>query len=170
MALDWRADAVTVAIVTGALSGVLSGVGCVVGGWVAERRGPWWAFHGAGVNLAVILAVGPRTPLAFASGVLCYAFGTGVSFAAYSALLLHVIGRGAASTKYAMLSSFGNVPVVCMPALNGWTHDQYGTAAMLMIEALAGGVSVILFLAVLLTVTQREAASRRGLTPAAAAV
>ncbi len=37
-------------------------------------------------------------------------------------LPLFAIGRGAASTKYAALSSLGNVPVVYMTALDGWVQ------------------------------------------------
>jgi hypothetical protein len=55
--------------------------------------------------------------------------------------------RGAASTKYATLSSLGNIPVVYMTALNGWVHDRFGTAWMLHSEALLGigcvGIAVL---------------------------
>jgi len=42
-------------------------------------------------------------------------------------VLLSAIGRGAASTKYAALSSLGNVPVVYMTGVDGWAHDRFGT-------------------------------------------
>jgi MFS family permease len=161
VAPDWRADANTVALMTGVLSGMLSAVGCVVGGWIADRHGRWWAYYGSGVvmaGIALIMAVTPRTPFAFSTGVLCYAFGGGVAYATFSAMVLYVIGRGAASTKYAMLSSLGNLPVVYMTALNGWAHDRYGTAAMLVIEALAAVVWVILGLAALARLKKRGAA------------
>ena len=35
---------------------------------------------------------------------------TGLGYAAYSTLVLLAIGRGAASTKYSILSSIGNIP------------------------------------------------------------
>ena len=44
-----------------------------------------------------------------------------------------------------------------MTALNGWAHDRYGTAAMLMIEALSAVVCVILGLAVLARLKKRAA-------------
>ena len=75
--------------------------------------------------------------------MLCYAFVGGVAYAAFSAMVLFAIGRGAASTKYALLSSFGNVPVIYMTALNGWSHDRYGSTGMLLIEALAGALCVV---------------------------
>ena len=149
VASDWHANANSVALVTGVLNGVLSALGCVVGGWMADRVGRWWAYFGSGVLIAlvaVIMAVAARSSSAFASGVLWYAFLGGVAYAAFSALVLFAIGRGAASTKYALLSSFGNVPVVYMTALNGWSHDRYGSAGMLMIEAFIGVLCVVLAL------------------------
>jgi nitrate/nitrite transporter NarK len=72
-----------------------------------------------------------------------------MAYAAFSAVILLAIGRGAASTKYATLSSLGNLPVVYMTALDGWVHDRLGTARMLHIEALVAIVCVVLALPVL---------------------
>ena len=44
-------------------------------------------------------------------GVLGYALATGAGYTAFSALIFYAIGKGAASTKCAVLGSFGNVPV-----------------------------------------------------------
>ena len=87
--------------------------------------------------VAVVKALAPKTPLAYAVGVLAYAAWGGVAYAAFSAVVLFAIGRGAASTKYATLSSLGNLPVIYMTAVNGWAHDRFGTAWMLHVEALA---------------------------------
>ena len=76
------------------------------------------------------------------SGV--YAASTGWAWAAFSALLLYAIGRGAASTKYATLSSLGNLPTTYMTAFDGWVHDRSGAAGMLNAEALLGVGSVVL--------------------------
>lgn len=63
--------------------------------------------------------------------------------AAFSAVVLFAIGRGAASTKYAALSSLGNVPVVYMTAVDGWVHDRFGTGWMLQTDALSAIVLVV---------------------------
>ncbi|MEO5717977.1 MAG: MFS transporter [Chthoniobacterales bacterium] len=150
VAPDWHADANTVALITGVLNGVLSALGCVVGGLVADRVGRWWSYFGSGVLLGLVaigLAVAARTTNFFAAGVLLYAFFSGVAYAAFSAIVLVAIGRGAASTKYALLSSFGNIPVIYMTSFNSWTHDRYGTAGMLWLEAVAGIGCVALGLA-----------------------
>ena len=62
--------------------------------------------------VAIIMAVAPRTPNAFTVSVLAYALTGGMAYTAFSAIVLLTIGRGAASTKYATLSSLGNLPVV----------------------------------------------------------
>jgi hypothetical protein len=71
------------------------------------------------------------------------------------------IGRGAASTKYAALSSLGNVPVVCMTAVDGWVHDRFGTGWMLQTDSLSAIVFVVVALFVLRKI---NAARAQGLT------
>mgnify|MGYP003693617901 CR=1 FL=1 len=99
----------------------------------------WWAY-GSGVAIAIVaivMAIASRTPGIFSSGVLVYAFSQGLAYATFSAIVLVAIGRGAASTKYAALSSLGNLPVAYMTALDGWVHDKYGTSWMLHFDALS---------------------------------
>ena len=67
--------------------------------------------------------------------------------------------RDSASTKYATLSSLGNIPVVYMTAVNGWVHDRFGTAWMLHGEAIAGIVFVVLALAILQKIKTRKPAA-----------
>jgi predicted MFS family arabinose efflux permease len=152
VAPDWKAPPDQVALVSGVLNGVLSAIGCVIGGWVADRVGRWWAYFGSGILIAmvaIIMAVAPRTPNAFTVGVLAYALTCGMAYAAFSAIVLLAIGRGAASTKYATLSSLGNLPIVYMTASDGWVHDRFGTAWMLHSEALIAIICIVLGLAVL---------------------
>ena len=152
VAPDWQAGPDRVALVTGILNGVVSAIGCLMGGWIADRVGRWWSYFGSGVAIAlvaVVMAVAPRTPGSFTAGVLVYSLFCGMAYAAFSAVVLFAIGRGAASTKYATLSSLGNIPVVYMTALDGWVHDRFGNAWMLVAEAIAGLVCVALALAVL---------------------
>jgi MFS transporter, PAT family, beta-lactamase induction signal transducer AmpG len=152
VAPDWSAEPDRVALVTGILNGVISAVGCVAGGWIADRLGRWWAYFGSGAALAVVaivMAIIPRTPHTYTFGVLVYALFVGMAYAAFSAVVLFAIGRGAASTKYATLSSLGNIPVVYMTALNGWVHDRFGTAWMLAAEAFCGIICIMIALAVL---------------------
>jgi predicted MFS family arabinose efflux permease len=150
VAPDWRATPNTVALITGALGGIASVIGCIAGGWIADRLGRWWAFFGSGTAMAavaIVMAAAPRTPAVYAAGVLCYAFTLGVANAGFSAIVLHVIGRGAASAKYAILSSLGNLPPVYMTAFDGWAHDRFGAAGMLNGEAVVGIACIVVGLA-----------------------
>jgi PAT family beta-lactamase induction signal transducer AmpG len=152
VAPDWSATPDQVALVSGVLNGVVSTIGCVIGGWVADRVGRWWSYFGSGILMAmvaIIMAVTARTPNVFSVGVLAYALTCGMAYAAFSAIVLLAIGRGAASTKYATLSSLGNLPVVYMTASDGWVHDRFGTAWMLHSEALIAILCIVLGLAVL---------------------
>ena len=159
---DWRASPDRVALVTGLLNGAVSAIGCVIGGWIADRVGRWWCYLGSGVALAAVasaLAIAPRTPFVYSVGVLSYALFCGMVYAAFSAVVLFAIGRGVASTKYATLSSLGNIPVVYMTAIDGWLHDRFGTAWMLHGEAIAGVVFVVLALLVLQKIKTRKSAA-----------
>jgi len=159
VAPDWHAGPQMVALVTGVLNGIVCALGCLLGGWVADRFGRWWSYFGFGVALAfaaIIMAFAPWTRTAYAIGVLVYAFFVGTSYAAYSAIVVHAIGRGVASTKYAICQSLGNIPVAYMTAFNGWVHDRYGGVWMLNGEALLALVCIVAGLIVL----QRINASR----------
>ena len=164
VAPDWRASPDMVALVTGVLNGVIAAVGCVAGGWIADRAGIWWAYFGSGIAIALVasaMAIMPRTPNTFSFGVLAYAFTNGLAYAAFSAIVLVAIGRGAASTKYAALCSFGNLPVVYMTAVDGWVHDRFGTAWMLHTDALSGAICIVAALLVFQKINAaRRAASR----------
>jgi MFS transporter, PAT family, beta-lactamase induction signal transducer AmpG len=160
VAPDWRASPDTVALVSGLLNGAISAVGCVAGGWIADRVGRWWSYFGSGALIALvalIMAAVVRTPATYAAGVLLYSFFCGMAYAAFSAVVLFAIGRGAASTKYATLSSLGNIPVVYMTALDGWVHDRFGTGWMLCVDALSGVLCIVVALAVLHWINKAQA-------------
>jgi len=76
--------------------------------------------------VAIVMAAIARTPFIYEVGVLIYSFFVGAGYAAFSAMVMHAIGKGVASTKYAFCQSLGNLPVVYMTALNGYVHDRFG--------------------------------------------
>jgi MFS family permease len=165
IATEWKADADTVALVTGIVSGLVSAAGCIVEGFIADRFGNWIAYFGAGVLSALVaigMAILPFDAYFYAGGVLTYAFVCGLCYAAFSSSLLYGIGKKNAATKYALLSSLGNLPVVLMTAFNGWTHDQYNGKGMLIGEAGIG----IMFILVALMVLNRMKAKKISLLPA----
>jgi MFS transporter, PAT family, beta-lactamase induction signal transducer AmpG len=141
IAADWKTDADTVSLITGIMSGLVSALGCVAGGIIADRWGNWIAYLGAGLFCAVVtvtMAVSPMLPYVYIGGVLAYAFGLGLINAAFSSVILYAIGKKNASTKYALLSSLGNLPVVYMTTFDGWAHDKFTSKYMLVAESVVG--------------------------------
>ncbi len=138
---NWHVSAGTVALVAGTLNGIVCAAGSVSGGFIADKAGRWTAFFGSGILMAsvtMILSLTDFVPLSYIIGVLCYAFTFGMANAGFSTIILHAIGKGMASTKYALISSLGNIPTVYMTAFNGWMHDAYGIKYMLIGETFIG--------------------------------
>ncbi|MDP4223797.1 MAG: MFS transporter [Bacteroidota bacterium] len=159
VANDWHVKPDTIALVTGTLSAFACVAGSVAGGWIADKWGRWLAYFGAGILMASVtlgmtfFAYNPET---YVTGVLSYAFTFGLANAAFSAIVLHAIGRGMASTKYALLSSLGNVPYPYMTLFDGWLHDAYGIRMMLFGETLLGTGFVIIMIFVLAQLRSRK--------------
>jgi MFS transporter, PAT family, beta-lactamase induction signal transducer AmpG len=164
IAADWKTDADAVALVTGLLSGLISALGCVAGGFIADRWGNWMAYFSAGIGCAIItvaMSLLPFKPYMYIAGVLAYSFGSGMAYAAFSAVLLFAIGKKNASTKYSLLSSLGNLPVVYMTAFDGWAHDSYNSKYMLVADA----VICVLFVMISAVVLNRMKAKKMLVNP-----
>jgi MFS family permease len=152
IAKDWNTGADTVALVTGIISGLVSAIGCVIGGIIADRKGVWFAYLGSGVVCALvtlIMAVMPYEPAVYIGGVLAYTFGIGLINAAFTSVILFAIGKKNVATKYSLLASLGNLPVVYMTAIDGWAHDTYNSKYMLLAEAALGITFVVISIIVL---------------------
>lgn len=134
------------------LSGVMSFIGCVSGGWIADKNGRWLLFFGPEALMALVtlvMSLSAYLPTTCIIGVLFYAFSFGLANAGFSAIVLHLIGEGLASTKYALLSSFGNIPYSYMTCIDGRLHDSYNLKTMLLGETLLDISFVIISLLVL---------------------
>ena len=145
---EWDASSNTVALITGVLGGVISAVGCIVGGFVCDRMDRKQAYllfgilqAGAGVAMALM----PRSQIMFVVWVSIYTFTSGLAYAAFSAFVLEVIGKGAAATKYNALASLSNMPIYYMTNLDGWAHDRWNSAGMFFMESGLALLSAVLF-------------------------
>lgn len=148
---DWRASANTVALVTGALGGIASAVGCFIGGYLCDRmdrKTAYWVFGFAQAACAVAMALTPRTQAMYVIFVTLYWVITGFTYAAFSAVVLEAIGHGAAATKYNVFASLSNTPIAYMTLVDGWAHTRWGTGGMLHAEALVGVAAIGLFIGV----------------------
>ena len=156
---DWSASAGTVVLVTGVFSGIVSAVGCLVGGYCADRidRKTAYAFYGALLCLcAVAMALAPRTENMYIVFTTVYSFIGGLSYAGFSAVVLEAIGLGAAATKYNLFASLSNMPIAYMIVVDGWAHTRWGAGGMLNTEAGIGVLGIVAFFAVAAVAARRS--------------
>jgi MFS family permease len=135
----WRASADVIALGAGVVSGVGSTIGCVLGGWVYDRRGMWHSYFGSGLALAVAalaMAIAPRSPAFYLAGITVYSLALGWAYAAFAGLCAWGSRGPATATVYAFWVSINNVPGQFMTAANAWVFDHLNATAMLVAEAL----------------------------------
>jgi len=96
----------------------------------------------------VAMAFGPRTPLGFMVFACLYNGVVGFSYGAYSAVTLEAIGKGAAGTKFNLVASISNVPILLVTLVDGWAETRFGSSGMLFVEAGLGVAAVALYSAV----------------------
>lgn len=160
IAHEWGASARTVVLVTGFASAVIACAGCLVAGWWADRADRRRVYLATGALVAgasAVLAIAPHVPPMFVVGTLAQKFAIGMADAAMYALFLHIIGRSAAATKFAVLAALGNVGELYMTVVSGWIHDHWSATTMLLVEAVAAVVFIIVA-ALLLRSRQTEEA------------
>ncbi|MDR3457594.1 MAG: MFS transporter [Verrucomicrobiae bacterium] len=146
---EWKASSDTVALINGVLGGVISAIGCILGGWICDRMDRQKAYVVFGLLQAasgVAMALFPRTQAEFVVWVSVYLFTSGLCYAAFSAFVLEVIGKGAAATKYNALASLSNVPIYYMTNIDGWAHDHWNSSGMFLTESGLAAASAMIFL------------------------
>ncbi|HEX2748545.1 MAG TPA: hypothetical protein VHM91_11140, partial [Verrucomicrobiales bacterium] len=149
LAPEWHTSDDQVATVTGLLGGAVSAAGCLVGGFICDRRNRQASYVWFGIFVAlsgIAMALLPRTPAMFTLCTLLFSFTTGLSWTGYTAFVLEAIGKGAAATKFSACASLANAPIAYMNSFNGFTQTQWGTKAMLLIEAAMGALGAVLFI------------------------
>jgi PAT family beta-lactamase induction signal transducer AmpG len=155
---DWHASANTVALATGVFSGIVSALGCIFGGYGADRmdRKAAYALYGLLMALCTVaMALAPRTETMYVVFTLIYAFIQGLTYAGFTAVVLETIGLGAAATKYNLYASLSNMPIAYMTLVDGWAHTRWGAAGLLNVEAAFGVVGIIVFIAVAMALPRR---------------
>jgi len=163
IASEWHASADVVAFVTGAMSGVISALGCLAGGWLCDRIDRKLAYCVFGLLLAIAaigMALCPRTSSQYIFWTSVYAFVVGLCYAAYCAVVLEAIGNTAAATKFSFLSSVSNAPIMLMTFVDGAAQGRWGTRGMLWTEAWCGVAGIAVFAGVAMAASRRRGAPR----------
>ena len=148
VAAYWGAGAEQVELVQGLLSGIVTALGCFLGGWFCNRMSAHTAYSIFGLALAAIaaaMAYSPATVTMYILWNMIYALGIGLSYAAFTAMALIAIGKGAAATGYNVFASLSNFPIWWLGLLLGWVADHQGPRSMLMVESILGLLGVLVF-------------------------
>jgi PAT family beta-lactamase induction signal transducer AmpG len=148
IAEEWHASAGVVAFVTGAMSGLISAVGCLIGGWLCDRmdrRTAYCVFGFLLVITAIGMALCPRTSNQYIFWTSAYALVVGLCYAAYCAVVLEAIGDTAAATKFSFLSAVSNAPIMLMTFVDGAANTRWGTNGMLWTDAWCGVAGIVVF-------------------------
>lgn len=160
---DYRAGEHHVELVNGVLGGLIASVGCLVGGYLADRMNRRFAYVLAGLVTALVaiaMAFAPATPGFFTIGCLAYAFANGIAYAAFTAFVLEMIGHGpGVATKYALFVGASNQAISYVTWLDGKGYAWGGRVGLLSVDAAAtfAGLAV---LGVMLFLLRRLSASR----------
>jgi len=148
---DWHASADTVALVNGVFGGIIAAAGCIAGGYLCDRmdrKTAYCAYGALQALCAVAMAMAPRTEFTYIVFTMVYWFITGLTYAAFSAVVLEAIGHGAVATKYNLFASLSNMPIGYMTFVDGVAHDKWGPEGMLYTEAAIGLAGLAVFIVV----------------------
>jgi MFS family permease len=138
------------------LNGILGGVLTMVGAFAAVIVPAHWdrriAYAGAGLVCAVsgvFLVFAPMTPWAYYAGVALYMFSSGACYAFFLGVVMIALGEAgkSASSRYTILVSLGNLPVVYMTKVEGWGYGVFGSRGVPALDA-AGTLLVAIATAV----------------------
>jgi MFS family permease len=156
---EWSVSPNQLALFT-TLGAITNIAGAILAGWLATKIGPWATYIGSGLIMIVVMIVfafAPRTTSVFLGVELFYRALAAGCYAALLGIVMTAIGKGAASTKAAVMWSLTNFSVVYPTLIEGAVHDRSGTAAMLLTDALLGITGFAILLTALRVLGTRKA-------------
>jgi MFS transporter, PAT family, beta-lactamase induction signal transducer AmpG len=126
MAKQFHAQTWTVALVNGALNGLITAAGSLIGGWICDRMDRKLAYLLSGALTALVgigMALSPLSPTTYAVGVCIYFFVAGFCYASFSAVVLEAVGKAgkSASAQYALFLAAGNFAITYV----GWADTRF---------------------------------------------
>jgi PAT family beta-lactamase induction signal transducer AmpG len=151
IAADYRASGQTVVWINGFGGALLTVLGALAGGLVCDRIPRRLAYALTAILMGICgagMMLAPFTQPVFAAGVSLYLITQGLVFAAYSALILELIGPGgrSAATRFTLYNAAGNAPVAYMTWLDGQGYKRFGPRGLLGTDALSNLLAAAIFL------------------------
>jgi len=137
-----------VAFINGWVSGLVTAVGSLIGGYLCDRysrRLMYLLSGGLTALCAAAMAAAPLSPTTYAVGASVYLLITGLCYAAFSAAVLETIGKGgaAASTQYALFVSCGNLAISYVGFVDTRFDKGFGPRGLLGVDAAMNVAGII---------------------------
>jgi predicted MFS family arabinose efflux permease len=150
-------------LVTGVLGGLVNAAGALLGGYVADRmnrRRAYIVFGAVTALCALGMMIGSATPRVFTIGTLAYQFSNGLSYAAFYAFVIDLVGRrDGVTTQLALYVGASNLAITYVTWLDGYSYDRArsafaswpgaGRTAMLATDAGATFIGIALLWAIM---------------------
>lgn len=99
-----------------------------------------------------VLWLGPIRPMTYYTGTLLYLFTVGCCYAMFTAVVLEFLGDSgkSGSSRYSIINSLGNIPVLYMLQVDGWGGERWGGRGLAGAEAVVGAIGALVLLVWLL--------------------
>jgi PAT family beta-lactamase induction signal transducer AmpG len=152
LAADYGITGVQVAWINGLGGALLTAAGATIVSFIPVRIRASIAFPISGLlnaAAAAILALGPARPAVYFIGTVLFLFTIGAGYALFTGVSLEFLGGSgkSGSSRYAIINSLGNLPVVYMSWFDGRAYAWWGPRAMPAADAILGSVGATLLLA-----------------------
>lgn len=151
LARDYGVNGQQVAWVNGLGGAFLTAAGALVVSLIPTHIRAPIAFILAGLANAAalgVLALGPLRPATYFTGTVLNLFTIGAGYALFTGVVLEFLGGSgkSGSSRYAIINSFGNLPVAYMSYLDGRAYTHWGPRGMSAADAIlsAFGASLLL--------------------------
>ena len=151
LARDYGVSGAQVAWINGLGGALLSSAGALAASLIPIRVRAPIAFLGAGLINActlALLSLGPERPAIYFVATVLYLFSIGAGYALFTGVALEFLGGSgkSGSSRYAIINSLGNLPVVYMTWLDGRGYAHWGPRGMPATDALVSAVIVSILL------------------------
>lgn len=161
---DYRVSEGEVTLITGFVGGLITAAGALLGGYLCDHLPRRAAYLGSGALTALVsltAAARPLTPRNFEIYVIAYVFLAGFCYAAFSAMVLEIVGQAdsaSASTQYTLFTAAANQAIAYTTFLDGKGGARWGVRGMWRADAVANLAGIVFLSGVMLLLARRKRA------------
>jgi PAT family beta-lactamase induction signal transducer AmpG len=152
LARDYGVSGSGVAWINGVAGALLTTLGALAVSLIPVRVRASVAYLLAGLANAAalaILAVGPLRPFVYYTSTVLFLFTIGACYALFTGVSLEFLGSSgkSGSSRYAIINSFGNLPVAYMSWVDGRGYAHWGPRGMPAADAVVSTIGAAVLLA-----------------------